>query len=329
MDNDSSNPGGPYVEQDSLDGPPDNADGTPLNSPAADPSPNNNPSDGPHKSGWKRLIGRFNIYLILFVLVLIIAVAVTLIAYNDSKQGSVTANLSSKGLSASTLAQLANTDTTVGSSNQTLNVESSAIFAGQVLVRQDLDVAGNLDLGGTLSLNDIAISGTTQLAETQINKDLSVAGNTNLQGAVNIAKSLQVNGSGTYSGNLSAPQVTTSSLQLNGDLVLTHHITTGGATPSRTDGSALGNGGTSSISGSDTGGSVAINTGDTPSAGCFININFTSKYNSTPHVLVTPVGSSAGGLSYYINRSATSFSICDATSPPANSSFGFDYFVVD
>lgn len=297
-----------------------------LASPSSDPDADS-PKEPPKR--WRRLFNRTNLYLLLFVLIILIAVIIILVAYMESRQTSQVATLASKNLSAASLAQLADTDSTIGNSGQTLNIASSAIFAGRVLVRQDLDVAGNLQIGGNFTLNGLTVFGTSQLDETQINKDLSVAGNTNLQGSVTIAKNLQVSGSATFSGPLSAPQVTTSSLQLNGELVLDQHIGAGGATPSRTDGSALGSGGTSSVSGSDTAGSITINTGSSPAAGCFITLNFTAKYNATPHVLVTPVGASAGGLSYYVNRTATSFSVCDATSPPANSSFGFDYFVVD
>jgi cytoskeletal protein CcmA (bactofilin family) len=283
----------------------------------------------PASKWWRYLAGRFNIYLLMFILVVVVGVTIVVVAYLDSKHGSGTSSISSQSLSQSTFSKLANSDSTVGNSGQVLTIQSSAIFAGKVLVRQDLEVAGNLQIGGTLALNDLSVAGTAQFSQVQINKNLSVAGNTSLQGAVTVAKSLQVSGSGSFSGPLSAPQLTTSSLQLNGDLTLTHHITTGGATPGRTNGGALGGGGTSSVSGSDTGGSITINTGGSPAAGCFLTVNFTSKYNATPHVLVTPIGSAAGGLAYYVDRSSTGFSVCDATPPPAGTSFGFDYFVVD
>jgi hypothetical protein len=118
-------------------------------------------------------------------------------------------------------------------------------------------------------------------------------------------------------------------LQLNSDLTLTHHIVAGGGTPGRSPGSALGGGGSVTVGGSDTAGTVTINTGNAPASGCFVTVNFTQKYNSTPHVLITPVGSAAGGIAYYINRATSSFSICDATNPPSGSSFAFDYFVID
>jgi hypothetical protein len=279
--------------------------------------------------GVKRLTSRVSIYLLLLVGLLFIAVVVVIATYLTSKRSQPVASIPTQNLSSSTLEQLANGGVTVGSSDQVLNVQSSAVFANKALFRQDLEVAGNLQIGKTLAINDLNVAGTAQFSQLQASKDLSVAGNTSIQGTTTIGKSLQVNGAGNFSGALTAPQLTVSSLQLNGDLVLTHHITAGGATPGRTSGGALGSGGTSSLSGSDTSGSININTGTTPAAGCFITVNFVSHFNATPHVLVTPVGSSAGGLSYYVNRSASNFSVCVAAPAPANASFGFDYWVVD
>jgi cytoskeletal protein CcmA (bactofilin family) len=270
---------------------------------------------------------RFNIYLLFFLFVLVIAGGIILVAYFQSKKASTSATLKTQSLADSTLKQLASSDATVGSAQQVLNVESSAVFAGKVLIREGLEVAGSLQIGGTAAFNNITVSGISQFGQVQINKNLSVAGDTGLQGAVTIAKGLQVTGSGNFSGPLSAPQITTSTLQLNGDLVLTHHISLGGSTPSRSNGTALGGGGTAAVSGSDSGGTVSVNTGSSPAAGCFATINFSQKYNSTPRILLTPIGSAGGSIDYYVTRSTTSFSICDATPPPAGSSFAFDYFV--
>ena len=273
------------------------------------------------------LLRRFNIYLLFFIFVLVIAGGIILIAYFQSKKASTTSTLKTQSLTDATLKQLANSDATVGNSQQVLNVESSAVFAGKVLIREGLEVAGSLQVGGTVALNNLTISGISQFGQVQINKNLSVAGDTGLQGALTVSKSLQVSGTGNFSGALSAPQITTSNLQLNADLVLTHHITFGGTTPSRSNGTALGGGGTSSVSGSDTGGTVSVNTGSSPAAGCFATINFSQKYNSPPRVLITPVGSAGGSIDYYVTRTTSSFSICDATPPPSGSSFAFDYFV--
>jgi cytoskeletal protein CcmA (bactofilin family) len=297
-----------------------------YSAPSSDKSP-----DPPKPVSKKRLpeIKRhFNIYLLLFILILLLALIIFVIAFLQGHQ-TKTNHFQTQTLTQKTLDQLANSDVTVGSNQSVLNVQSSAVFAGQVLVRQNLQVAGNLQIGGTTALNNLTVNGTSQFGQVNITKNLAVSGESAVQGGQTVTKSLQVNGGGSFGGPLSAPQITTSALQLNGELVLTHHITAGGATPGHSNGSALGSGGSASLSGSDTAGAISINTGGSPAAGCLITVNFSAHYNAMPHVLVTPVGSAAGGLSYYVNRSSTSFSLCDATAPPAGSSFGFDYFVID
>lgn len=281
------------------------------------------------KAGIKERLRHFNLYLVLFLFILVIAGVLISVAYFQSKTATTSSVLKAQTLTQQALQQVANSDATIGNTQQVLNVESSAVFAGKVLIRDGLEIAGNLQIGGTVALSNIAVSGPAAFGQVQINKNLAVAGDSALQGAVSIAKSLQVNGGGSFSGPVSAPQITTSGLQLNADLILTHHIITGGGTPNRSNGPALGSGGTASVSGSDTGGTITINTGSNTVAGCFTTISFTAKYNATPHVLLTPVGSSGGGLPYYVNRDTGSFSICVSSAAPSGSSFGFDYFVVD
>ena len=302
-------------------------DATPLPDPAPElETPRPRPS-GSGSSTFARLRRRFaflNVYLLIFLLVLLIAAVASIIAYNSSKRTASDTAISSQALDQKALEQLANTDTNVGSSAQILNVQSNAVFAGKVLVRDTLEVAGQLQVGGSLSLAELNISGNGS-----IGKDLAVAGDTALQGVLTVQKNLNVTGNGNFGGTVSAKQLTVGSLQLNGDLNLNHHVTAGGSSPGRSNGPALGSGGTASLGGSDTSGSITINTGGSPAAGCFITVTFASKFNSTPHVLITPVGSAAAGLSYYINRSTSNFSICSTNAAPGNTTFGFDYFILD
>ncbi len=306
--------------------------GAPSDSPI-DATSNGNgsspPALGKPTGGIRQTLRKFNIYLLLFILLLTIAGVIIGVAYFQSKKQSSAGIVQSQNLSAETLKQLASSDTQVGDAKQVLSIQSNAIFASKVLVRDSLEVAGNIQVGGTVSLSSLRVTGTTDLGQAQVNKNLSVGGDTAIQGSLSIQKSIQVNGGGTFNGPLAAPQITTSVFQLNGDLTLTHHIVAGGATPSRSNGPALGSGGTSSVSGSDTSGTLSVNTGNGPGAGCFATINFTQKYNGTPHVTVTPVGPDAGSTDYYVTRTSGSFSICDASAPPAGASFAFDYFVVD
>ena len=235
--------------------------------------------------------------------------------------------INNQDLTQNDLNQLAQSDVTVGDAKQVLNVQSNAVFAGQVLIRSDLQVAGKLHVGGSLSLTGITVSGDSVFDQIQVNKNLQVAGDTAVQGQLTVAKSLNVNGGGTFNGPIAAPSLTVNTLQLNGDISFSHHITAGGVNPGRTNGNALGGGGTSSVGGSDTAGSVTINTGSNPSAGCFITVNFASKFNSTPHVVVTPIEAAAGNLNYYVTRNVNGFSICSTNSAGANQNFGFDYII--
>jgi len=83
------------------------------------------------------------------------------------------------------------------------------------------------------------------------------------------------------------------------------------------------------VSGSDTSGSIIINTGSAPPAGCFATITFSTPFASTPHVTITPIGSGAAGLEYYVNRSTTNFSVCALNAAPSSQTFGFDYMALD
>jgi cytoskeletal protein CcmA (bactofilin family) len=305
-------------------------EGATVTAPADATSSTTTPTPKPPKKRRLKSLGlKLNIYLILFVIILLVAGGVIFYSYSQGKKTSSSSTIASQSLTQSTLNQLANSDASVGAPKQILNVESNAVFAGQILVREGTQVAGTLQVSGSSILQDLNVSGQAIFNQVQVSKNLSVAGNEAVEGQETIAQSLQVNGNGTFSGAVSAAQFTTSDLQLNGDLTLDHHIVAGGTTPSRQNGPALGNGGTASISGSDTSGTVAINTGSGTSAGCFVTITFTTAFAQIPHVLLTPVGPAGGGLAYYVTHTATNFSICDADTPPVNSNVSFDYFVLD
>lgn len=276
----------------------------------------------------KRWLHSANLYLAGFILLVLVAVGLIVFAITKSGHPQ-TPQITSQNLSPQALKQLATSNTNIGSSNQLLTVQSNAIFTGQVLAQKSLEVAGDLKVGGNLSLPRVVVSGTSQFGSVQVNQDLSVAGNAAIQGALSINSSLSASGGGNFGGPISAPQVTANSLQLNGNLNLTHHISAGGGTPSISRGGAVGSGGSASLSGSDTAGSISINTGGSPPAGCFATVSFTQAFNATPHIIVTPIGSAAGGLQYYVTRSTTQFSVCTNNSAPAGANFGFDYIAFD
>jgi cytoskeletal protein CcmA (bactofilin family) len=272
-----------------------------------------------------RLRESFNIYLVLFFLLIVTGVTATIIAL--TKGSPKTADKKTATLTSEQLSKLEGSTTIVGESNQTLDVQSNAIFEGQVLVRKDVEVAGSIKVGGGLALSSVTVGGQGNFGQLQINGVLSVAGDTAFSGKLSVKEDLNVAGSGTFGGNLSANQLTISNLSLNGDLKINRHIVISGSVPAKSDGAALGSGGTVSISGSDSGGTITINTGTSPPAGCFVTISFKNQFSSTPHVIISPSNSNAADLSYYTNRSASSFSVCTTSAPSASKTYIFDYIV--
>ncbi len=226
------------------------------------------------------------------------------------------------------IADLKGNTTLVGTSQQTLDIQGNSIFEGPVLLHSSLDVAGSIKVGGSLSLPAITVGGSSAFGQIQVNQTLSVIGNTTMQGQLTLQKGLTVAGAASF-GTLSASQLNVTTLQLNGDFVVSRHINVNGGTPSRDNGSALGGGGTVSINGTDTAGTITINTGGGPPAGCFTSVNFVQHFSGTPRVIISPSNSSAGNINYYTNRSPTGFSLCDATAPAASTSYVFDYIVID
>jgi len=276
----------------------------------------------------KRLLKKMNVYLLIFILLLIVAGAIAISVYLTSKKSENT-TVPTQTLTAETLKQLATSDVTVGQPKQILKVQSNATFAGKVFIRDSLEVAGPIQVGGSINVPGITVSGDSIFEQIQINKGLNVQGDTSMQGQLSVQKNLTVAGSASFGGPVSAPSLTVNTLQLNGNLSLTKHFAVGGATPGRSNGDALGGGGTTAVSGSDIAGSININTGSSASAGCFVTVNFSIKYNTTPRVIITPIGAAAAGVGYYVNRGTSNFSVCAINTPPSNASFGFDYFVVE
>jgi len=276
----------------------------------------------------KRFFRKVNLYLLIFILVIIVAGVIAVVNYLNSQKAPATPNIATQELTQETLQQLANNDVSVGDASRTLNIQGNAIIAGQTLMRGNLNVAGNLQTGGSIQAPSLTISGTTNLGSTQIN-NLQVATNTAVQGDTTL-RNLNVSGTSSFSGAMTASQITVTKLILSGnaELQIPNHISFTGPSPGRTINSGvLGSGGSASVNGSDTSGAVNINTGGNPSPGCFVRISFNQVFTGQPRVIISPVGSAAGQTQYYVDRDKTGFSLCTNNAAPANSSFSFDYFV--
>lgn len=275
------------------------------------------------------LFRHFNIYFLLFVLLVLLALFVGFASYQTNKKNASSKDISGQGLNQEDLQNLKNTDTQVGDSKQTLTIASNAVFNGRVLVRDSLDVAGTIRVGGALSLPGITVSGTSAFENVQVGNNLSVAGNMAVEGSVTIQKSLSVGAGATFAGPITAPILNIDRLELNKDLGLNRHIDAGGPRPTVSSGTAVGSAGTVSISGTDTAGTVNANFGNSPVSGIIANITFANSFTQTPHVVITPVGSNCAYLNFYINRTTTGFSIGTTNNGPSGQSCAFDYIAID
>ncbi len=279
---------------------------------------------------FKRLVSNLNPYLILFIAIFIIAVIIVL-TVSLSSRNSDPSNILFEGqeLDQETLNEILTNESSIGTVDQTLTVAANAIFNGKVLVKDSLDVAGAINVGGALSLPGITVSGQSSFEDVSVANNLSILGGLSVQRSLTVQQGLDVTGDVAVGGTLSADAISTNNIEFTGDAAFTRHIDTGGGVPSISSSTAVGTGGTVSISGNDIAGTVTINTGGGPPAGIFANINFTNAYNTTPNVQITPVNSSAAGLSYYATRTATRFSIGTAGVPASSTTYVFDYYIVE
>ena len=254
--------------------------------------------------------------------------AVSVVSYLNSKKTPASPTIQTQSLTQDALKQLANSDATVGGSGQTLTVQGNAVFSGQVLIRSDLNVAGTLKVGSEVLIPKLTVSGATNIADTQTNS-LQVASTSTFQGTVTVQHDLNVGGSASF-GLLTAGQITVTKLILSGNaqLQVPNHLAFIGASPGRSiNPNTLGGGGSATVAGSDTSGTVNINTGNNPVAGCFVTVTFNRAFSASPYVVVSPIGPAAGQMQWYVNRNKTTFSICTNNPAPANQPFAFDYFI--
>lgn len=284
------------------------------------------------------------------IVLIINAVIIGLVVRNQGSQadqptGQVTINQDA-------LDKLGVNQSGTGGSGVQLTIAPDTNFKGNVVVGGDIQAAGQLKLNGTFqastarftqldtgnaSANQLAVSGISTLADVAIPKSLNVTGTTRLQGAVTVTQLFTVNNSVNISGNLSvgaalsAGSVSGATVAAISNLVIGGHVISSGSVPAVSrgpngSGTALGINGSVSISGNDQAGTIAFNVG-TNSDGCGLiaTVTFHSDYNSTPHVVVTPIGDVG---SFYISRNTNGFTVSLSSCGSLNTGgYAFDYIV--
>jgi hypothetical protein len=282
-------------------------------------------------NGWDRLRERANTIASITALFIFLIAFGGLGGYFYSQSHKTTPAPKSptvQNLSQDDLKKLSEIGANLGTTGQVLNIGASALFRGKVDVGGDLSIGGRLNANGPVTLSQLNITGTTAATGLSVGSNLSVSGTTTLQKAVTVQDLLTVNGglnvSGAASvGSLNAQNIAVTNISISGPLTI-GHIVTRGTSPIIVPGS-VGAGGTVSISGNDTAGTVNINTGGGP-GNLLATVTFRAGYSGTVHVLLTPLTSGAASSEAFVTRTSGGFQI-HANTPPAGQTLSFDYFV--
>lgn len=229
--------------------------------------------------------------------------------------------INTQSLDNGTLNQLSQGD---GRGRTELNITADVLSTKDLRVQGTASVQGDLAVQGNLTVN-----GTTNLQATTINGSLSLNGGLEVSGNTSLSGSLSVTGQLT-TGGLSVGSITTSNLTVNNNLTLGGHLIPTGGAPSVSAGPAA-RGGSVSISGNDTAGTITINTGNQGLGGAHTGemavITFRTPFATTPKVQLTPINIDAAGLNYYAARGPRFFNVNSTSTVADGTTYVFDYLV--
>jgi hypothetical protein len=231
------------------------------------------------------------------------------------------------------------TGNSAGRSSEILNINSSSLFKGRVAVDSDFKVTGGVEVTGPTALGALTVDKVATLGITNIRGQLSVDGPTTLRGAAILAAggsvngNLTVTGNGSFGGSLSAGVVNATNLTVSGTLNIAGHLSITGPNPSVAASEGAGSGAGAQIEGNDSAGTVTITTGTIPGSvnnngSQLVIVSFKAAYGRVPKVIISPIGPNAGGLNYYVQKTATNFTIGTATNARSNTTYAFDYWVI-
>ena len=264
----------------------------------------------------------------LFLFILVIGGVVGYFYSQSRKTAAPTPKPTVQTLSAEDLRKLTEVGANLGTTGQVLNIGASALFRGKVDVGGDLSIGGRLNANGPVTLSQLNITGTTAATGLNVGSNLIVGGSTTLQQGLTVTGLAAVNGGLNVSGaasfnTLNASTIAVRTISISGPLTIGHLATQG--PPPTIVANSVGGGGTVSISGNDTAGTININTGGGPGA-ILATITFRAGYTATAHVLLTPLTGPAAAAQVFVTRNAAGFQI-HANTPPAGSTLSFDYLV--
>jgi hypothetical protein len=223
---------------------------------------------------------------------------------------------------------------------------------------EDTVINGNLFVHGTIYADKIKaneIEGlsifTDQLASlqqklneassTSTNPDGTTTTNTIIQTAtttLNLSDGLTVGGDANFHGNVFFYKLVTFTEKtlFNNDVTFAAHVTTDGTAPTYNLEAGAGDGtdtagnqlAKANVDGNDTSGSLNVTTGNNTAAGKVISVTFNKPFAKAPRVILSATNDQAAGVKYYVQSTATGFTIYLIDAPASGADLQFNYFVI-
>lgn len=247
------------------------------------------------------------------IVILLLLIAAGLIGSFIAKKTTKSTNtvvVNTQSLDSGTLNKLTQQLNGKSQVSQQLTISPSTLF------KNDVNVQNNLSVKGTSNLQGAVTTGG----------NLTVNGSLTATNGASVGGNLTVNGKIT-AASLSVGSITLSTLSLSGNLTVGGHIITVGTPPNITA-SVAAAGGTASISGNDSSGTITITTGGrTPIAGEMAIITFRTSYQLAPRVLLTPLNAEAASVEPFVTENSTFFTVRSAATPAASTIYSFNYLV--
>jgi parallel beta-helix repeat protein len=189
--------------------------------------------------------------------------------------------------------------------------------AGSTILVDNIQIGGTLTVTGQTTLTDLVVTGTADLTT------LTVTGNTTLTNLV-------------VAGTTELANLKVTGLTEVADLKVNGKIITAGNTPTATLGANVTVGQSSSVTvtGNDTAGSVSYTAGavNLPSfnlsTGAQLTTTFATPFTTAPRIALTAKDATSAAVRYYVETTEIGFTIHFIDQPTAETTYTFDYIVI-
>jgi hypothetical protein len=180
----------------------------------------------------------------------------------------------------------------------------------------------NGDMGKVLVLVNVSYydPGSDLQGSTGDFSSLNVSGDATINN-LNVT-TVEVSGDATIAGKLTVSTLTAGSITVSG------HIITAGNTPTIQIQASAGQDATATVVGNDTSGVITILTGDQATAADLAKLTFATAYNTSPRVLITPIGKISAQAVGYVDQVDQNSFMLGAATVSVSQTYVFSYQVM-